>query len=76
MLRPEPGGQQFSHDGRFLDLDFLSGVAVDELAVFGVVEGDYAAAGRLNICTDAVSVAIVSPGPVPAVTRHPTLFFP
>ena len=58
-----------------LQLPVSRGDDIDEFVV-GVVEDDYATAGRLSICTDAVSVAIVRPGPgFPAVSAAIPLFF-
>lgn len=74
-MLPDPVGQQLVRSVLRYDLSFLPRIAIDELAVY-VVEVDYAVAGRLSICTDAVIVDSVSAGPVPAVTRHPTVFFP
>jgi hypothetical protein len=76
VLCPEPVRQKVTQTGLEFPLSGFPGGAIDELVAL-VIEGYYAAAGWFNIVADAVRVATVSPpAPVPAVTRHPTLFFP
>lgn len=75
MLLPKPVGQNLSRSRLEFLFHFFSGVVVDELAVLVVESGQYTA-GMLIILSDTFAIGRAITGPVPAVTSHPTFFFP
>ena len=75
MLIPQPLGQ-----GVFLGIRsrgvLLTGLGVDQLALVVDLVGDYAAGALPPVHRLRVNCATWIPGPVPAVTLHPKVFFP
>ena len=77
MLTPQPVGHGFLVRGQIRPRGiFLAGLGVHELTLVVDLIGDYAAGGLPPVLRLSVICDTVIPGPVPAVTLHPNVFFP